>query len=593
MRREYNTTHERLIRQCARNVGFVALVFTLTVATLLATDWYRVNSATTIRSEVLAQALAQSRQHADDQQSVVFARELDLLARRAYFNSRTFQQHGMSLLVIGLLLTTACFGVAWRFHLSIPDPRQHTDEDPARTDHRAVQVLLVISTLLLISALMFHLKYQRRKTTPVDRTLRASLKNPALQPGEVHVCPCRQGTSPAALAEQWPFLRGPTLSGRASPGAAPWRWNAETGHNILWKSKLTHAGSSSPVIWDNRLFITSGHVETRIVMAYDTLSGQPLWNTAIPDLGPTNTPLPLVDEATGYAASTPACDEKHVYAIFGTGDLVALDHNGKIVWQRFLGRPKNSYGHASSLVYCGEMLIVQWDQDEASAILAIDKNTGKTIWQTPRDLGMSWSTPLIMPLCDRYLLLVHANRETWGLTLATGEKLWQVATVNGEIAPSLTWEDDIWLTANCYSKMMAFKNSLTGAPALLWEREDGNWPDVASPVISAGLVYIATDAGEIVCHDLTTGELVWQHEFDDGYYASPLVAENKLYVVDRVQGLFRVYKADRSGQELSANPMGEPITATPAFKDGKLFIRGKSHLWCVAEKQNANVPTSN
>jgi len=570
-------------RQCARGVGFVALVFSLTVAALLTTDAYRSGPATTVRAEVLGQSLAQGRAAPQNAQAVAFAREMDQLARRAYFNSLTFRQGGMVLLVLGLLLTAGCFGVAWRLSLNIPDPRTLGGEDPARSDRLAVNAVLVTGIVLLSGATALQVTYGRRTAQPEDRALRARLKNPDLKPGEEHVCPCRKGTPQAALSDQWPFLRGPVMAGRASFTNAPVAWNGVTGQNIVWKVEPARRGASTPVVWGSRLFLTAGDATARTVMAHDTETGALLWRTDVPDGAKAGTPLPEVGEDTGFAASTPACDESQVYAVFATGDVAALDHAGKIVWQVYLGRPKNTYGHASSLVYCGEMLIVQWDQEEQARILALDKNTGKTLWETPRDVGMSWSTPVVMPLCDRFVLLVHASRLTWGLELATGKKLWQVEAVTGEVAPSLAWEGDVWLAANCYSKMIAFKLPQQGEPQKLWEWEDGNLPDVASPVIANGLVYLATDAGEVMCHGLADGKQVWRKEFEEGFYASPVVAGDRIYLVDRVKGMFHVFATGREGKELSTNPMGDPVNATPAFAGGRIYVRGKKHLWCVGQ----------
>ena len=509
--------HYRVLRQCARGVGFVALVFSLTVAALLAADAYRSGPAETVRSEVLAQSLARGRAASQDAQAVAFAREMDRLARRAYFNSLTFRQGGMALLVLGLLATAGCFGVAWRLSLKIPDPRKLNGADPAQSDRLAVNAVLATGTLLLLAASVLQVMHRQRAIPPQDRALRASLKNPELKPGEENVCACRKGTQPAALAEQWPFLRGPTMSGRASLTNAPVTWNGETGQSIKWKVEVTRGGSSTPVVWGRRLFVTSGDAKVRTVMAHDTETGAVLWSTDIPDGAKAGEALPEAGEETGLAASTPACDESCVYAVFGTGDVAALDHAGKIVWQVFLGRPKNTYGHASSLVYCGEMLIVQWDQEEQGRILALDKKTGKTLWETPREVGMSWSTPVVMPVCDKFVLLIHASQQTWGLEMATGKKLWQVEAVTGEVAPSLAWEGDVWLAANSYSKMVAFKLPPQGEPQKLWEWEDGNLPDVASPVIVEGLVYLVTDAGEVLCHALADGKQVWRKEFEDGF----------------------------------------------------------------------------
>jgi len=572
----------RMLRQSARGIGFVALVFSLTVAALLTADATRSGSAETVRAETLQRTLAASRTTPTDPDAVAFARELDRLARRAYFNSLTFRQTGMLLLAVGLILTAAGFGVAWRLTLLIPDPRTLGESDPARTDRMAVNAVLATGGVLLLCAVVLHVTQRRRTAAQsADRDLRARLQNPAAPPDATRVCPCRQGTDPAALTEHWPFLRGPEMSGRSPLPRFPVRWNGVTGESVVWKTELRHGGSSTPVVWSNLLFLTSGNAEARSVMAHDTKTGSLLWHTEIPDGDKTGAALPDVMDETGLAASTPACDERHVYAVFGTGDLVALDHTGKPVWQIFLGRPKNTYGHASSLVYCGRMLIVQWDQEEHGRILALDKSTGRTLWETPRSAGMSWSTPVIMPVCDAFLLLVHATQQTWGMDLATGAKRWQVEAVGGEVAPSLTWEGDVWLAANCYSKMVAFRLPPQGPPEKLWEWEDGNLPDVASQVILDGLVYLANDAGEVFCHDLTNGKQVWLKEFEDGFYASPVAAGGHVYVVDRVKGVFRVFAAGREGRNVSTNPMGEAVSATPAFARGHIFVRGRKHLWAI------------
>jgi len=211
----------------------------------------------------------------------------------------------------------------------------------------------------------------------------------------------------------------------------------------------------------------------------------------------------------------------------------------------------------------------------------VDKTSGKTLWEVPREAGMSWSTPVVMPVCDGFQLLIHAKMQTCGFELATGKKLWQVEAVDGEIAPSLAWEKDVWLAANSYSKMVAFKLPPQGEPKKLWETDDGNMPDVASPVIADGLVYVVTDAGEVRCHDLTDGKQVWHKEFDNGFYASPVMAGDKLYVVDRVKGVFRVFAAGREGKLLATNPMGDPVSATPAFAGGRIYVRSHKYVWCI------------
>lgn len=576
----------RTLRQCARGVGFVALVFSLTVAVLLATDWMRTDMTETVRSDVLAQALAKGRASAQDEQTVAFARQMDLLARRAYFSGFTFRQGGMALLVIGLLLTAGCFGLAWRLSLRIPDPRGVLEGDPTRSDRRTVAGVIGASIALLLVATVMEVREVRRRPPAADTALRQRLINPDLKPGEEHVCPCRKGTQQADMDKQWPFLRGPLMNGVSALAKPPVAWDVASGTNIKWKQKLDFKGASSPTVWGERLFLTTGDTAARRVLAYNTETGERVWDVSIPDGETKGAPLPEPSEDTGFAAASPACDEKQVYAIFGTGDLVALDHAGKIAWSVYLGRPENSYGHGSSLVYCGQLLLVQWDHEQNGKVMALDKQTGKTVWETPRpDVGMAWSTPLVMTVCDKPQAIMHAAHQTWGLEMATGKKLWGVDAVGGEVAPSLACEGDTWVAANAFSRMIAFKMQPDGNPKQLWLWDDGALPDVASPVLFNGLVFFVTDAGDVACHDLTDGKRVWAKECEDGFYMSPVVAGGNLYAADREKGVFRLYTADREGKELAVIPMGEAMNASPAFVGTRMYIRSQTTLWCVEEKK--------
>jgi hypothetical protein len=170
------------LRQCARGIGFVALVFSLTVAALLATDWMRTDVIDTVRSDVLAQALAKGRAAAQDEQTIAFARQMDLLARRAYFSGFTFRQGGMLLLVIGLLITAGCFGLAWRMSLLIPDPRGLAESDPTMTDRRTVLLVIGSGIVLLLVATVMEIRGAKRQPPAADTALRQRLKNPALKP---------------------------------------------------------------------------------------------------------------------------------------------------------------------------------------------------------------------------------------------------------------------------------------------------------------------------------------------------------------------------------------------------------------------------
>jgi hypothetical protein len=476
---------------------------------------------------------------------------MDRLARRAYFNSLTFRQGGRRCLFWGCW-PRRLLGVAWRISLKSrtraglrerPGADRPADGDGGDGGGRG----------LASAAALLERSLGRRVAPKAERDLRARLTNAELKPGEVNVCPCRKGTKPEELEGQWPFLRGPSMSGRASFTNAPVAWNGETGQGIAWKTPLVRGGASTPVVWGQRLFLTAGDAKARSVLAYDAADGKLLWSADVPDGSKAAEPLPEVGEEAGFAASTPACDASRVYAVFGTGDLAALGHDGKIVWQVYLGRPKNTYGHASSLAYCGEMLIVQWDQEEKGKILALDKNTGKTLWETPREAGMSWSTPVVMPSCDKPLLLIHASQQTWGLELATGKKLWQVEAVSGEVAPSPAWEGDVWLArtatprwSRSSSRRRATRRRVgVGGRQPSRRREPGDLGRAGVSGDRRGRGALPQPGGR---------KEVWHQEFEDGI-TPRRVAGGKLYVVDRAKGVFRVYATGREAKVLSVNPM--------------------------------------
>ena len=580
--------HERLDmwRKTARGVGVVALIFSLVVGVLLVTDWLRAGQAKTVRSDALGQMLLQARQ-TPDSGTVAQAREMDLVARHAYFSSVTFRSTGTWMLTFGLLVMVACCHVAARLGRKIEDPRRFPAQDLARADRDARLAMLVAGVLCLLLLPVWGLRVAAT-ASPV------AASNTVAQAGSTNAAPAAPAASAqvapavpmapvvkAVAAFQWNCFRGPRCG--VAPGSnAPTVWNGKAGTGVLWQTPLAKAGVGSPVAGSGKIYLTSADEQVREVVAYDAATGRQLWRQEVADGGKAaGEALPQTSADTGLAAPTAACDDAGVYAIFGTGDLVAYAPDGKLLWQVYLGRPDNTYGHASSLLVDGGRLYVQYDQPEKGRVLAVDAAHGKTIWEKKRTQGAVWCSPVLVPGGDgRPVLLVNGQGALSAYEPDSGKELWSVDGVTGDVAPSAAWWNGRVFIAMASARMICYE--LAGKPVQKWEYAE-TLPDVASPVAADGLVYLATSAGQLACLDAADGKEVWKHDGPNGFYASPVICGSRVYALDR-EGVMHVLAAGRTFEELAASPLGDATDATPAFADGRIYVRTKSTLWCLGAK---------
>jgi len=566
-----------LLRRCAHGVGLVALVFSLTVATVLTLSWRQARSVSSARSKSLALVLAQSRATPGQAELVQTARELDRLVRHAYFSEAAFRRQGVWLLLVGLLTAGAAFHVAWRIALRIADPRAAgAVADVAGVDRRARWAVLVCGGLFIGAGVLF----DPRRAPDIPASGQTQLAPAGGEGTDIAVA------SPVLVDVAWGSWRGADGIGLAGADVTPpLRWDVPAGVNVRWKTLLGRAGASSPVVAGERVFLVDADEKERRVRAFALADGRELWSAVVPDAAPAGMPLPVVTPDTGFAASSPACDGQRVYVVFATGDLAAFTHDGRKVWQIFLGRPQNSYGHASSLLVRDGRVVVQWCQAEGGRMLAVRAEDGVIVWEKPLDdAGPSWASPIVVSgrEAGRFVAVMHGHGRTIGFDLADGAERWRVDGVTGEVAPSPAWDGRYLVLANAYSRLVVFDLSGADGPRQVWENSEGAWPDVSSPVAVDGLVYVAPDSGDLACYDLATGQEVWKQTYDDGFYSSPVVAAGRVYVTDRT-GVVRVVRAGRTFELLAANPLGESADATPAFCGGRVIVRGRTHLFCLAE----------
>jgi len=387
------------------------------------------------------------------------------------------------------------------------------------------------------------------------------------------------------LARNWPRFRGMEGSGRLAEADVPLTWDTKTGAGVVWKAAVPLKGYSSPVIWNDHVFVTGGNREQRRVFAFDAATGEALWARPVT---PTNAPAPVIDppDQSGQAASTPATDGERVYAVFATGELGALDFAGNLVWHQRLDFKENGYGHAASLVVWNGRLLVQADQgapeDGKSVLLALDVATGKTVWTAKRPVGGSWTTPIVIEAAGQPQVVTAGDPWLMGHNATTGAELWRAKVLGGELAPSPVFGVGKIFATSPGQALTAVSAEGVGdvtTTHVAWKLTE-EVPDVPTPTLVGDLLYTANTEGLLICRDAGTGEKIWDHGFEVEIQASPLVVGERMYLFAQ-PGNVMVVKVGRTFESLATFEMGEDIYATPAMAGGRFLVRTARQLYCI------------
>lgn len=382
------------------------------------------------------------------------------------------------------------------------------------------------------------------------------------------------------LKKEFTSFRGYNGNGVSFHKNCPTQWDVASGTGVLWKVSVPKNGFNSPVIWENKLFVTGADKAERVVFCYQTVTGELLWQKRVEPIQGASVTIPQTTEDTGLAAPTVTTDGQRVYAIFGTGELLALTMDGQQVWSKHLGVPDNHYGHSSSLICYRDKIFVQYDTFKGGKVFALAGKTGDIVWSTERDANISWASPILAKIDDKWQLILSSEPIVAGYDVESGKELWKLDCMMGEVGPSPAYANGLVFATNEYAKLIAFEPAET--PRVAWE-SDEYLPEVASPVVSDGLLFIATSYGVVACYDAHTGNKYWEQEFDNGFYASPMVAGGNVYLLD-TQGVMHIMRVAREAKMVAENDMGEPGFASPSFTDGRIFVRLKEHIYCLGEK---------
>ena len=381
--------------------------------------------------------------------------------------------------------------------------------------------------------------------------------------------------SEADRLKNWPKLLGPDAGVSPATGLLM-NWNGETAEGIKWKTRIPLPGYSSPIYWNGKLYLTGANASIRMVYCIDAQSGEIIWERQVKDI-PGSPGRVGVGEGTGYAASTMATDGVRIFASFANGDLAAFDLEGSPIWSKNLGRPENMYGHASSLVTHGDDLLIQYDQENLGYVAALDVATGDERWKTERDFGSSWSMPLVATVGDREEVILAAEPTVVSYDLKSGKELWRVECLKyGEVTSVPVYADGIVYVSADSANLSAID---VKTQEIVWESaflKSG----VSTPLIHKGLLYCGADDGAFVCYDAKTGEELWAEFADDGFYASPILADGRIHLMDR-SGMMHILKPGRELKILGNSVLGEEASSTPAVVGDSFYIRGLKHLFRI------------
>ena len=387
-------------------------------------------------------------------------------------------------------------------------------------------------------------------------------------------------------AKYWPRWRGPSGQGLVAPGAYTDKWSAATS---VWKATVPGRGNSSPIVWGDRIFLTTGYGngERLSMLAYSRADGKKLWETFIPQSG-----VEYVHYKNGFASATPTTDGQLVYASFGRHGLFAFDFNGKIVWQHKFGIIDNYHGPAGSPVLYKDRIFIFQDANPApgqSAFVgAFDKATGNPIWQTPRRESVGWGTAVVINTGERDELIVSSQYRVAAYDPMSGKELWTVRGNTYEVIPTpAVGHGLVFAPSGGAGPTIAIRPGGAGdvtSTHVAWSSPRGS-PFVPSGIVVGDLLYLINDMQSILTvYEAATGKLVYQDRLGtavrEGFSASPVHVNGKIFLTND-DGQTFVVEAGRTFKLLHVNELGEQTLASPALVDGTWYWRTASSLRAI------------
>ena len=418
-----------------------------------------------------------------------------------------------------------------------------------------------------------------------------------------------------AATENWPAWRGPTANGVAPAGAnPPTTWDEKT--NIKWKAPLTGRGSATPIVWGDQVFVLTSIETDRVakdselpvppvkierktvapskfyrfeVISFDRQTGKEKWRQVAAE----RVPHEGHHETHSYAAGSPVTDGKRLYVSFGSFGIYAFDLDGKAIWSRDLGlmTTRLGWGEAVTPVLHGDTLLLNWDQEANSKLIALDAATGKTKWETARNEKTSWNTPFVAEHHGKTQVILNGTNKVRSYDIADGKQIWECGGMTVNAIPSPLVSEGVAYVFSGYRGAAAVAVSLdatgdvTGSKSVLWTIAKGT-PYVPSPLLYDGRIYFTgANAQLLTVLDAKSGKPIVSNERlpAGSFYGSPVAVAGRLYFTDR-SGTTVVLKAGDAPSVIATNKLNDPVDASPVISGKTLFLRGEKFLYAIEQK---------
>lgn len=436
--------------------------------------------------------------------------------------------------------------------------------------------------------------------------------------------------SPTPDAERyWPQWRGPDANGVAPHGKPPLEWS-ET-KNVRWKVEIPGRGNSTPIVWGDRIYVQTAvktaqevepgqsakkpseqrrarrgrgrgnwmgsveptHIHEFMILALDRHTGRTVWQRTLRE----ELPHEGGHRDASQASNSPITDGEHLFAYFGSRGLYCLDMRGKVIWEKDFGemQTRMGFGEGSSPALYGDTMVVNWDHEGGSFIVALDKKTGKQRWKVDRDEPTSWATPLVVVADGQAQVVTSATGKIRSYDMTSGELLWQCGGMTKNVIPSPVCGNGLVYAMSGFRgnalraiRYAAAKGDITDSASVAWKYDGKGTPYVPSPLLYGDTLYfLDVNRAILSCFSAKTGK---QHytkkrlEGLQGVYASPVGANDRIYIVGR-NGTTAVIKHGAEFELLATNTLTDDFSASPTIVDNAIYLRGRKHLYCIAEEE--------
>jgi len=485
-----------------QGVAIVTGVFSFIICILLIANYVNINRADPVNTETLDLLIERLNDNPDDDQLREQIRQLDLLARKAYFTTQWQIRTGGYLLLVNIALMVIALQIIISNRKKEPVISEKRDEAYLLLQKTARKWISISGALVIIVALVFaflsHQKLENkfrnaaisqkeietpneeieiindnRSTTQIIDTenKQEAEQNEISEDTKLNLLSSSDtveidiqkkekaisDSGPADRDDNYTSFRGPGGNGIVIQKNIPVNWDGKSGKNVLWKTAIPLRGFNSPILWGDNLFLTGADDKKKEVYCLNRNTGEIIWTTVVDNIPGSPSQAPDVPQYTGHAAPTATTDGKSVFAIFANGDIIALSMNGRRIWAKNLGLPDNHYGHSSSLIMYEDKVIVQYDQKNITQLMALSASTGEAIWTTKRNVKVAWSSPVIVSTGNRMEIILSAEPYVASYDPDTGKELWNLDCMYGEVGPSIAYAGGIVFAMNDYSKLVGTK----------------------------------------------------------------------------------------------------------------------------------------